>query len=157
MSRTSFPAVTSLRREDLGFGLSSCSHSRDKSGLSEVGEPPLPVAEGLYHRSCWELLTIRVIKSGPNFCQFIWFLSFPGGSDRRRSCLWCGKLGLDPWVRKIPWRKEWQPTPVFLPGISHGQRSLVGYSPRGCKELDTTEVTKTLKPPAVNSPPPHRC
>ena len=33
------------------------------------------------------------------------------------------------WVRKIPWRREWQPTPVFLPGESHGQRSLVGYSP----------------------------
>ena len=37
------------------------------------------------------------------------------------------------------WRRTWQPTPVSLPGESHGQRSLVGYSPRGCKELDTTE------------------
>ena len=40
---------------------------------------------------------------------------------------------------KIPWRREWQPTPVFLPGDSHGQGSLVGYSPWGCKELDMTE------------------
>ena len=39
----------------------------------------------------------------------------------------------------IPWRSKWQPTPVCLPGESHGQRSLVGYSPRGCKESDTTE------------------
>ena len=46
---------------------------------------------------------------------------------------------LDPWVRQIPWRRAWQPTPVFLPGESHGQRSLIGSSPRGCKELDTTE------------------
>ena len=38
-----------------------------------------------------------------------------------------------------PWRREWQPTPVFLPGESHGQRSLVGYSPWGCKDSDTTE------------------
>ena len=38
-----------------------------------------------------------------------------------------------------PWRKEWQPTLVFLPGESHGQRILVGYSPQGCKELDMTE------------------
>ena len=38
-----------------------------------------------------------------------------------------------------PWRRKWPPTPVFLPGESHGQRSLVGYSPWGCKELDTTE------------------
>ena len=47
----------------------------------------------------------------------------------------------DPWVRKIPWRRKWQPTPVFLPGESHGQRSLVGYSPLGCKELGVTEAT----------------
>ena len=46
-----------------------------------------------------------------------------------------------PWVRKIPWRRKWQPTPVFLPGKSHRQRSLVGYSPWGHKELDTTEAT----------------
>uniref|UniRef100_A0A8B9YB93 Signal peptide peptidase like 2C n=1 Tax=Bos mutus grunniens TaxID=30521 RepID=A0A8B9YB93_BOSMU len=45
----------------------------------------------------------------------------------------------NPWVRKIPWRRKWQPTPVFLPGESHGWRSLVGYSPRGHKESDTTE------------------
>ena len=43
------------------------------------------------------------------------------------------------WVGKIPWRRKWQPTPVFLPGESHGQRSLEGYSPQGHKESDTTE------------------
>ena len=42
-------------------------------------------------------------------------------------------------VRKIPWRRAWQPTPVFLSGDSLGQRSLAGYSPWGCKELDTIE------------------
>ena len=49
----------------------------------------------------------------------------------------------DPWVRKIPWKRAWQPTPVFLPGESHGQRSQAGYSPWGHKESDTkvTEVT----------------
>ena len=52
--------------------------------------------------------------------------------------------GFDPWVRKIPWRKKWQPTPAFLPGESHGQRSLVGYSPWGHKELDTTEWLHSL-------------
>ena len=45
----------------------------------------------------------------------------------------------DPWVRKIPWRRKWQPTPVFSPGKSHGQRSLVGLRPWGHKESDTTE------------------
>ena len=49
------------------------------------------------------------------------------------------RRGFHPWVRKIPWRRKWQPTPVFLPAKSHGQRSLVGYSPWGCKELDATE------------------
>ena len=49
------------------------------------------------------------------------------------------KHEFNPWVDKIPRRRAWQPTPVFLPGKSHGQRSLVGYSPWGHKELDTTE------------------
>ena len=49
--------------------------------------------------------------------------------------------GFNPWVKKIPWRTARQPTPVFLPGKSHGQRSRVGCSPVGCKESDTTEVT----------------
>ena len=49
------------------------------------------------------------------------------------------KTWFDPWVRKIPWTRKWQPTPVCLPGDSHGQRSLEGYSPWGCKESDMTE------------------
>ena len=44
-----------------------------------------------------------------------------------------GNAGFDPWVGKIPWRRAWQPTPVFLPEESHGQRSLAGYSPWGCR------------------------
>ena len=48
------------------------------------------------------------------------------------------KHGFDPWVWKIPWKRAWQPTPLFLPGESHGQRSLEGYSPWGCKESEMT-------------------
>ena len=48
-------------------------------------------------------------------------------------CLQCRRPGFDSWVGKIPWRRKWQPTPVFLPRESHGQRSLTGYSPWGCK------------------------
>ena len=51
----------------------------------------------------------------------------------------CKRLRFDPWVRKIPWSRKWQHTLVFLPGKFHGQRSLVGYSPGGCKESDMTE------------------
>ena len=54
-------------------------------------------------------------------------------------CQQCGRPGFDPWVRKIPWRRKWQSTPVLLPGKSHGWRSQVGYSPLGRKESDTTE------------------
>ena len=49
------------------------------------------------------------------------------------------RRGFDPWVRKIPWRRKWQPTPEFLSGKSREQRSLAGYSPCGHKESDTTE------------------
>ena len=49
------------------------------------------------------------------------------------------ETGFNLWVRKIPWIRKWQPTPVCLPGKSHGQSSLVGYSPWHCKESDTTE------------------
>ena len=52
--------------------------------------------------------------------------------------------GFSPWVEKIPWRRAWQPTPIFLPGESHEQRSLVGYSPWGLKEWDTmSDLTRT--------------
>ena len=47
----------------------------------------------------------------------------------------------DAWVRKIPWRRAWQPTPVFLPGESHGQKSLAPYGPQSHRESDTTEAT----------------
>ena len=49
----------------------------------------------------------------------------------------------DPWVGKLPWRRKWQCTPVFLPGRFQGQRSLEGYSPWGYKESDTTEQLST--------------
>ena len=57
----------------------------------------------------------------------------------QRICLQCRRPGFYPWIGRIIWRKEWLLTPVFLPGEFHGQRSLVGYSPWGHKELDMTE------------------
>ena len=55
----------------------------------------------------------------------------------------CRRRGFNPWIGKFPWRRKWQPTPVFLPKKFHGQRSLAGYSPWGRKESDTTEYTDT--------------
>jgi len=60
-------------------------------------------------------------------------MDFPGGSKSKESACDTGKHRFDLWIRKIPWRREWQPTLVFLPGESHGQRSLVGYNPWGRK------------------------
>ena len=54
-------------------------------------------------------------------------------------CPQCGRPRFNPWVGKIPWRRKWQPTPVLLPGKYNEWRSLVGYSPWGCKESDMTE------------------
>ena len=78
-------------------------------------------------------------------CMWTW--CFPAGSDGKEFACYAGDLGLlpglipgfSPWVGQIPWRRKGQPTPVFLPAKFLGQRSLVGYSPWGCKELDTAE------------------
>ena len=80
-------------------------------------------------------------------CKDAWTMSacwvdgwtgFPGGSAGREYAYDAGDPGFDPWVGKIPWRRARQPTPVFLPGESHGQRSLAGHS-CGVTESDTTE------------------
>ena len=63
---------------------------------------------------------------------------FPGGTSGKESTCQCKRRGFSPWVRKIPWRRAWQPTPAFLPGESHGQKALAAYSLWGSKELDMT-------------------
>ena len=57
----------------------------------------------------------------------------------KKICLQCRWPGFNPWVEKIPWGREWLPTPVFLPGEFYGERSLVGYSLWGSQKLDTTK------------------
>ena len=69
-------------------------------------------------------------------------LGFPGGSSGKEpTCQYRihKRCGFHPWVGKIPWRRAWQSILVFWPGESHAQRSLVGYSPLGRKQSDTTE------------------
>ena len=71
---------------------------------------------------------------------------FPGGATGKESACHCRRrkrLGFNPWVGKILWRRKWQPTPVFLTEKFHGQMSLVGYSPWGHKELDLTVQLST--------------
>ena len=83
-------------------------------------------------------------ESLPLLDQYPFFLGFPGGASGKEPACQCRRHKthrLDPWIGKIPWRKAQQPTPGFLPGKSHGQRSPVSYSSQGCKEVDMTEVT----------------
>ena len=65
----------------------------------------------------------------------------PGGTSGKEPACQGKRLQFDPWVRKILWRRAWQPTLVFLPGESHGQKSLAGYNPQSCKESGMTEAT----------------
>ena len=85
----------------------------------------------------WPLCDDRQDDQGGLVYSLSKCLGFAPGSAR--ICLQCRRLRFDPWVRKIPWRRKWKPSPVFLPGQSHGQRSLVGYNPWGHKELDRTK------------------
>ena len=71
------------------------------------------------------------------------FQGGPSGKELACQCRRCKRHSFSPWVRKIPWRRAQQPTPVFLPGESHGQKSLVGYSPWGHRELNMTERLST--------------
>ena len=64
----------------------------------------------------------------------------------------CRRRGFHPWIKKTPWRREWLPTPVFLPGKSHGQRSLAGYSPRGHKRVGHNLATKHKDTLTANGP-----
>ena len=65
--------------------------------------------------------------------------SWRSGKESACQCMRCKRCRFYPRVRKIPWRRKQQPTPVYLPEKFHGQRNLAGYSPWGCKQLDTTE------------------
>ena len=98
---------------------------------------------------CYFLLQCMKVKCGSEVAQSCPTLSDPmdcsppgfsihGLSSKESGCQ-CRRHRFNPWVGKIPWRRKWQPIPVFLPEKSHGQRSLEGYSPRCCKELDMSK------------------
>ena len=107
-----------------------------------------------HHPRSQHILTLSALfsiqGSGPIF-RLPWWLRW------QRICLQCRRPGFDPWVRKKHWRREQQPTPVFSPGKFHGQRSLAGYNPWSCKELDTTEWLILPLPDPVLSTMEIRC
>ena len=79
------------------------------------------------------IVYVCVYSSG--FFIYDFYRAFPVA----RICVQCRRPRFDSWLRKMPWRREWLPAPVFLSGKICGQRSLAGYVPRGHKESDTTE------------------
>ena len=89
----------------------------------------------------------RIINYPQNNLQCLYIvLGLPGGTSGKESTCQFRRhkrCGFNLLAGKIPWRRKWQPTPVFLPGKFHGKRSLAGYSLQGCKELDTTEQLST--------------
>ena len=90
----------------------------------------------------WTVQSQGITKNLTNLSDFQFHKGFPGGLLVKNLPANAGESkrhGFDPWVGKIPQRRKWQPTPVFLPGKSYGQRSLVGYSPQGHKELETAD------------------
>ena len=104
--------------------------------------------ENSMHREAWWATVHGVIKSQTRLSDFTTVCGgFPSdASGKESSCqrTRCKGCRFNPWIGKIPWRRKWQPTPVFLPGEFHAQRSLVGYCPWGCKDSDTTEHMNTL-------------
>ena len=103
-------------------------------------------------KSCPIPTTLRFYMSGvrdgyveKKYCFIKWACARSGASGKESACQGSGqkRCGFNPCIGKIPWRRKWQPTLVFLPGEFHGQMSLEDYSPWGCKELDTTEGIHT--------------
>ena len=106
--------------------------------------PRSGIKPGSSSLAAWSLSheTTREVPQYPNDKFDLPSVIFPGGTSGKEptcQCRRCKRCGFKPCFRKIPWRRTWQPTPIFLPGEFHGQRSLVGYSPWGHKESEMTQ------------------
>ena len=92
--------------------------------------------------------------------HFLVETGFPGGANSKEPSCQCGRhkrCRFNSWVRKIPWRRAWQPTPILLPGESHGQRSLAGCSPKGRTGSGMTEATEHTCTHSTDMHTPHLC
>ena len=113
----------------------SYSACPSRAWLLSLCAVPLQVSHGKVVTPCTDTSTHLLLH--------LWMdKGFPGGASGKEPACQCRRhrrCRFHLWIRKIPWKRAWQPTPVFLPGESHGQRSVVGYSPQGRRESDTTE------------------
>ena len=106
---------TSVEEEVVAqYGVSEPKEGKEGSPCSRVTEPVF----------CGGKLELEV-----SLANYIYIYGLPWWLSGKESACRCRRHGFDPWVRKIPWRRAWQPTLVFLPEVSYGQRSLAGYSP----------------------------
>ena len=112
---------------------------KDENSNSKRHMHPNVYSSSIYNSKTWAQ---PKCLSTDNWFQKIWHIhikGFPGGSDGKASAWNVGDPASIPGLGRFPWRRKWQPTPVLLPRKLHGWRSLVGYSPWGRKESDTTE------------------
>ena len=148
-----WPRFPEDRMKHRGSGSAQVTHSR-----SEWGAPPAPLhchalylslgarVAGIEVRGAWgsveEFSPPTQEAPGPVLGQsaiVLPFLGLPRWLSSKGATCQCRRRRFDPWLRKIPWRRKWQPIQVVLPGKCHGQRNLALCSPWGCEESDTTE------------------
>ena len=137
------------RQKVINIFFISCKHltKRKKKSLLLLhffGKVNLSVRKmGLSRQNCRKMFKRQIILSYRERDIYThMYMGFPGGaSDEEPACQCrrCKRCWFSPCIGNIPWRKAWQPTPVFLPGEPHGQRSLVSYSPWGFEESDSAE------------------
>ena len=121
---------------------------------SPSSPPPSPSA--VYQPSMGSGRTVATRQersSGVNCDHLSKAVGFPWWLGGKESTCQCRRHGFDPWIGKIPWRRKWQPTPVFLPGKFHGQRSLAGYTVHGFADSDITEQLNNSSIPGSTSHP----
>ena len=106
-----------------------------QSSVLQKSSPCLQFVSLLSSKDLWLTKSLNIYKLINILLYRIQRLGLPWWLRWQRFCLQCRRPGFD------PWKREWQPTPVFLPGKSHGQRSLMGYSPWGRKRLGNSWVT----------------
>ena len=157
------------RAGNLGRSRGYSSQRRDESRVSDTDRVSWVLSQGLCMDSSqkgleeWSgtegCLGTSLVCHDSKDATAIWLPRWLSGKESACQCSGCKRCRFYPWVRKIPWRKKQQPTSVFLLGKSHGQRSLVGYSPWGHRVRHNWAHTHTL-PSSVQRPemlPGNRC
>ena len=113
-----------------------CTHTHSVTGLQRQSSQKSPILVHIHY------LSIPMFNSSWIYFCLISILGLPWWLSGKESVCQCRRYRFDPWVKKILWRRKWQPTPMFLPGKYHGQRNLTGYSSWGCKRVRHDWVTK---------------